>query len=148
MATTAPDKFRRRARRAYEWARLKAGAGKALPALLLTAVSGWLCHELGLSVVIGAALFALATGLAWSGRVAGRAASAGLKAGMAAFALPVAAFNSYFGPYCSTLTAMLLINGGVGVGVGVLLSVESARLESQRNVFLLLASVVTALSGM
>jgi hypothetical protein len=35
-----------------------------------------------------------------------------------------------------------------GVGVGILLSLESNRLQAQRNVFLLFASVVAALCGM
>ncbi|SRR5712692_4348450 len=146
MATTAPDKFRRRARRAYEWARLEAGAAKAWPALVLTAVSWWLCREPGLSVAIGAALFTLATGLIWYGRVFAQAACAGLKAGILAFAVPVVAFHPNFAG--SSLTAMLIINGGCGLGVGALLSIESTRLQIHRNVFLLFASVVAALSGM
>src|SRR6266851_735571 len=148
MAMTAADEFRQRARRAYEWGRLRHGAAKAWPALLLTAVSSWLCHEPGLSVAIGAGLFALATGLVWYGRIAAQAARAGLTAGMAAFAVPVAAFYWCSAPYCSTLTAMLIINGGCGLGIGVLLNIESTRLPTQRNVFLLFASVVAALSGM
>ncbi len=145
---TAPDEFRQRARRAYELGRLRHASVKAWPALLLTAISCWLCHEPGLSVAIGGGLFALATGLFWYGRIDGQAASAGLKAGMAAFAVPVVAFHSYFAPYCSSLTAMLIINGGCGLGVGVLLSIESTRLDVQRNIFLLFAGVVAALSGM
>jgi hypothetical protein len=145
---TAADKFLQRARRAYEWGRLRDGAVKAWPALLLTAVSWWLCHEPVLSVAIGAGLFALATGLFWYGRIAAQAASAGLKAGMAAFAVLVAAFHFYCAPNCSTLTALLIINGGCGLGVGLLLSVASTRLQTQRNVFLLFASIVAALSGM
>jgi len=145
---TAPDKLRQRGRRAYEWARLRNGAAKAWPALPLTTASYWLCHEPGLSLAIGAGLFALVTGLAWYGRIAARAASAGLRAGVGAFVVPVAAFHSYFAPDCCTLTAMLIVNGGCGVGVGILLSIESARLQTQRNVFLLCASAVAALCGM
>jgi hypothetical protein len=147
MAMTAPDEFRQRARRAYEWGRLRDGAVKAWPALLLTAVSWWLCHEPGLSLAIGTGLFAMATGLFWYGRIVTQATSAGLKAGMAAFAVLIAAFHFYCAPDC-TLTAMLIINGGCGLGVGLLLSFESTRLQTQRNVFLLFASIVAALSGM
>ncbi len=43
---------------------------------------------------------------------------------------------------------MLIINGGCGLGIGLLLSFESTRMQTQRNVFLLFASVVAALSGM
>jgi len=148
MAMIAPDKLRQRALRAYEWGRLRHAAVKAWPALLLTAISWRLCHEPGLSFVIGGSLFALATSLLWYGRVAARAANAGMKAGMVAFAVPVLAFHTYFAPDCCTLTAILLINGGCGLGVGVLLSIESAPLQIQRNVFLLFASVVASISGM
>jgi len=146
--TTAPDEFRQRARRAYEWGRLWRAALKSWPALLLTALSCWLCHETGLSVAIGAVLFALATGLLWYGRIGTQAASAGLKAGLGAFAVPVATFHSYFAPDCCTLTAMLIVNGACGLGVGILLSFESTRLQTERNVFLMFASVVAALCGM
>jgi hypothetical protein len=148
MAMIAPDKFRQRARRAYEWGRLRHAAVKAWPVLLLTAISWWLCHEPSLSPAIGASLFALVTGLFWYGRSAALAANAGMKAGMVAFAVPVLAFHSYFAPYCSTLTGMLLINGGCGLGVGVLLSIESAPLPIQRNVFLLFAGLVASICGM
>src|SRR5258708_12701775 len=116
MAMIAPDKLRQRALRAYEWGRLRPAAVKAWPALLLTAISWWLCHEPGLCFVIGGSLFALATSLLWYGRVVARAANAGMKAGMVAFAVPVLAFHSYFAPDCCTLTAILLINGVFGLG--------------------------------
>ena|SRR5258708_5937628 len=148
MAMTAPDKFRQRARRAYEWGRLWRAALKAWPALLLTAISGWLCHEVGLSVGIGTGLFAIATSLLWYGRIAAQAANAGLIGGLAAFAVPVAAYHSYFAPYCGTLIGMLIVNGGCGLGVGILLSIESTRLQTKRNVFLMFASGVAALCGM
>ncbi|HWX29921.1 MAG TPA: hypothetical protein VNZ53_21095 [Steroidobacteraceae bacterium] len=148
MAMTAPDKLRQRARLAYEWGRLWRAATKAWPAPVLTAISCWLCHEPGLSLSIGVGLLALATGLGWYGRTPAQAASAGMRAGIGAFAVPVAAFHSYFAPECCTLAAMLIVNGGCGVGVGVLLSLESTRLQSRRNVFLLWASAVAALCGM
>ena len=148
MAMTAPDKLPQRGRRAYEWGRLWRAAIKAWPALLSTAISCWLCHEQELSLAIGTGLFVLTTGLGWYGRTPAQAASAGLRAGMGAFAVPVIAFHSYFTPDCCTLTAMLIVNGSCGVGVGILLSLESARLQAERNVFLLFASVVAALCGM
>jgi hypothetical protein len=67
---------------------------------------------------------------------------------LAAFAIPVAAYHSYFAPYCGTLIGMLIVNGVCGFGVDILLSFESTRLHTGRNVFLLFASVVAALCGM
>jgi hypothetical protein len=148
MAMTGPADFQRRARRAYEWGRLRNAAARAWPALPLTALSSWLCHEPALSGVIGASLFALAAGLMWYGRMGSRAARAGLKTGIVAFAMPVLAFHSDFAPYCSTLSGMLTTNGAAGVVVGVLLSAESSRLHAQRDLFLALASAVAALCGL
>jgi hypothetical protein len=148
MAMTGPDEFERRARRAYEWGRLRYALTRAWPALPLTALSSWLCHEPWLSTIIGTGLFALAAGLIWYGQIAGRAASAGLRTGTVAFVIPVLAFESYFAPYCSTLSGMLIINGATGVVVGVLLSIESARLPAQRDLFLALASAVAVLCGL
>jgi hypothetical protein len=147
MATIGPDEFRRRAGQAYEWGRFRHAAAKAWPALPLTAVSSWLCHEPGLSVAIGVGLFTLLTGLVWYGRIATHAARAGLKAGMVAFAVPVVAFHAYPAP-CCPLSVLVIINGACGIGVGVLLSIESTRLQAHYNVFLLFASVVSTLCGM
>ncbi len=148
MAMTGAGDFQGRARRAYEWGRLRYAGARAWPALPLTLLSGWLCHEPRLSAMIGAGLFALSTGLVWYGRIGTRAASAGLKTGIVAFTMPVLAFHSYFAPYCSTLSGMLIINGAAGTIVGVLLSVESARLQAQRDLFLAWASAVAALWGL
>jgi hypothetical protein len=148
MAMTGADEFQRRARRVYELGRLRYALARAWPAVPLTALSSWLCHEPWFSTIVGAGLLVLAAGLTWYGRIAGRAASAGLKTGVVAFAIPVLAFQSYFAPYCSTLSGMLIINGATGVVVGVLLSIQSARLQTQRDLFLALASAVAALCGL
>jgi hypothetical protein len=148
MAMTGPDEFQRRSRRAYEWGRLRYAAAKAWPALPITVLSSWLCHEPALSALIGTSLFISLTALVWYGRVAANAASTGLKAGVGAFAVTVLGYHSLFATCCSTITAMLIINGGCGIGVGILLSIESARLQAQHNVFLALASAVAALCGM
>lgn len=145
---TAPDEVRQRARRAYEWGRLRHSLVKSWPALPLTALSCWLCHETGLSVALGVTLFAMTTALIWRGQIAAQAARAGLKAGIAAFAVPVVAFDSYLAPQCCTMASMLIVNAGCGLGVGILLSVQSSHLQAQRNIFLLSASVVAALCGM
>lgn len=146
MATIGPDDFRARARRAYEWGRLRHATVSAWPALLLASVSVWLCHETSLSAGIGAILFALLTGLVWYGPTTNHAARAGLRAGAIAFAVPVIVYASHLAP--NTLSTMLVVNGGCGIGVGLLLSVESVPLQAKRNVFLGCASVVATLCGM
>lgn len=146
MATMGPDDFRARARRAYEWGRLRHATVSAWPALLLAFASVWLCHETSLSAGIGATLFASLTSLVWYGPTTTHAARAGLRAGIMAFAVPVIVFSSHIAP--NTLSAMLVVNGGSGIGVGILLNIESVRLQTQRNLFLGCASVVATLCGM
>lgn len=146
MAMMAPDRFMGRARRAYEWSRVKHAALYSSVALVLTAVSSAVCQESTWSLAIGGGLFALATGLMWRGGVATRAARAGLKAGMLAFAVPVFIFHGFFDIHCGIET-ILIVNAIAGLGAGILLSIQSARLESQRNAFLLGAAPVVLLSG-
>lgn len=146
MAMIGPDRFMERARRAYELSRLKHAALHSSVALALTAISIAVCQESAWSFAIGGALFALATGLMWRGGVATRAARAGLKAGIVAFAVPIAVFHGYFGSRCG-IDTILIINALTGLGAGVLLSIQSARLEGRRNAFLLGAGPLVLLSG-
>ena len=146
MATTRPDKFRARARRAYEAGRLRHAAVSAWPAPFLAVISTWLCHEPGLSAGMGASLFAVLTGLVWYGPTSSRAARAGLRAGIWAFALPVVVFSFHLAPI--TLSTMVVVNGACGIGAGILLNMESTRLQTRRNLFLVCAGTVATLCGM
>jgi len=74
----------------------QAAAVKAWPALLLTSISWWLCHEPGLSFAIGGSLFALAIGLFWYG-VSGARSQCGNESRHGAFAVRVA-YHSYLPP--------------------------------------------------
>jgi hypothetical protein len=145
MATAGPDDFRVRARRAYEWGRLRHALARGSPAVLLTAASSGICHEPGKSVAIGAVLLALAAGLHWYGRAAAQAASAGMNAGLAAFALTVVAFHLYAHP---SHAEVLIINGSTGLAVGLWLSVASSRQAAHRDLFLLFSTAVATLCGM
>ena len=146
MATIGPDDFRERARRAYEWGRLRHATVSTWPALLLVFASLWLCHETSLSAGIGATLVALLTSLVCYGPTTTHAARAGLRAGIVAFAVPVIVYSLHSAP--NTLSTMLVVNGGCGIGVGILLSMASAPLQARRNLFLGCASVVATLCGM
>lgn len=146
MAMIAPDRLMARARRAYEWGRFRHAALRSSVALVLTAISIAVCQESAWSVAIGAVLFALATGLMWHGGVATRAARAGLKAGVLAFTVPIGVFHGYLGTHCGIET-VLIVNAITGVGVGVLLNIQSAPLEDRRNAFLFGAGPLVVLSG-
>lgn len=146
MAMIEPDRFIARARRAYEWGRFKHAARHSCVALVLTALSMAVCQESAWSAAVGGGLFALATGLMWRGGVATRAARAGLKAGILAFAVPISVFHGYLGTRCG-IDTVLIVNAVTGLAVGVLLSIQSARLEGRRNAFLLGAGPLVLLSG-
>jgi hypothetical protein len=144
MTMMRPAEFQVRARRVYELGRLRHGVLTAWPVPLLTALSIWWCRDVEFSLAIGTCLFALVTALVWHGRVAAQAARAGVGAGVLAFAGPVVAYHL---DMCGTPAAMLMINGLCGLGVGVLLSVQSFRLEVRGHVFLSWAAIVATLSG-
>jgi hypothetical protein len=146
MAMIAPDRFAMRAGRAYEWGRLKHAALQSSGVLLLTVISAAVCQESAWSLAIGGILFAMATGLLWRGRAAARACRAGLKAGALAFAVPIVVFHGYLGTRCG-LDTVLIVNALTGLTVGVLLSVQAARIAGRSEAFLLAAGVVAVLSG-
>ena len=144
MAKTESDSFAERARRAHELGRLRHALARSWPAAALAAISVGICHEPRQSAAIGTALIALTTVLIWYGRFATKAANAGLLAGLAAFALPVAAFQLNL---CPTKMQMLLINGVSGLAVGLLLSAASTLQGEHRDLFLLFSAMVAALCG-
>jgi hypothetical protein len=144
MAKTISDSFAARARRAYELGRIRLALAGSWRAAALAAISVGVCHEAGRSAAIGTVLIALTAVLIWYGRFATRAVNAGLLAGLAAFALPVASFQLNL---CPNDAQMLLINGLSGVAVGLLLSVASTRQVEHRDLFLLFSTMVAALCG-
>ncbi|HLI17641.1 MAG TPA: hypothetical protein VKV22_05130 [Rhodanobacteraceae bacterium] len=146
MTMIAPDRFIEHARRAYEWGRLEHAALQSSVALLLTAISVGVCRESAWSVAIGASLFVLATSLLWLGRTAARAARAGLRAGVLAFAIPIVVLHGYFGADCSIET-VLIVNALTGLVVGVLLSVQAMRLGGRCYAYLFGAGTLVILSG-
>lgn len=148
MAMEHPDLSLQRARRAYEWGRLRYAAIQSWPVPVLTAVSVVVCHEPALSLVIGGGLWLASLGFFFYGRVAARAAAAGLKAGMIAFILTLLGFYFLCDLFPNLATASLAIDGGIGLGTGLALSMASARMATRSNAFLALAGVIATPCGM
>lgn len=146
MAMTAPERLKAQVRCAYEWGRFRHAVLWSSMTLVLTGISVAVSRAGAWSVVIGGVLFLLTTVLMWYGGVATRAARAGLQGGVLAFAIPIGVFHGYLGAHAG-IAAVLTLNAITGVGMGILLSIRSARLQRRRNGFLLGAGTVVVLSG-
>ena len=112
---------RARARRAYEWGRLRRAALGVAPVLPLVAVAAWLSARPGTAWSFGLSAFALGTALLWVGREPQRAVLPGLAAGTVPLVLALCANRVHMcGPDgCSTLCMPACIAGGVAAGAGL-----------------------------
>ena len=144
----APNELFERARRAYEWSRLR----RALPAALWVApmmaatlaISG---PEQALRVAAGVVLALLVVVLAWRGGAAARAIGPGLVAGLAPLALPLVTRSMHLcGMHgCLMLCMPACIVGGVVGGVVVALAVR--HVSEGRWTFTLATAAIAALCG-
>jgi hypothetical protein len=144
----APNELYGRARRAYEWSRLR----RALPAAL------WVAPMLAATLAIGGpstairaaagiALALLIVFLAWRGGAAARAIGPGLVAGLAPLALPLVTRSMHLcGVHgCLMLCMPACIVGGVVGGLVVALAVR--HVSEGRVTFTLATAAVTMLCG-
>ena len=137
-----------RARRAYEWSRLRG----ALPAGL------WVVPMMAASLAIGGpgtwlraaagvALALLLVFLAWRGGAAGRAIGPGLVAGLAPLALPLITRSLHLCGIqgCMALCMPACIAGGI-VG-GLVVAWTTTRVTAGRATFTLAAAAIAMLAG-
>lgn len=140
----------RRARRAYERARLLDGALRATPFALVVAVVAASSDAPIWRLVVGGAA-ALAAALAfWRGQVLARAARAGALAALAPLAVPFAADALHRGCHCAALSpaACLLLCVGGGAIAGAVMAVLAAReREADRWRFASAAALMAAWLG-
>jgi hypothetical protein len=137
-----------RARRAYEWSRLKA----ALPATLWIApmIAATLAiggPAIGLRICAGLALVIVVLILAWRGGAAGRAIGPGLLAGLAPLAFPLMMRSMHLcGVHgCLMLCLPACIAGGMIGGLVVALTVR--RVSQGRVMFTLATLAIAMLCG-
>ncbi|MGE5048433.1 MAG: hypothetical protein ACM3PC_07710 [Deltaproteobacteria bacterium] len=136
-----------RARRAYEWGRVRASLRLA-PVVFAGAAAALACgRPLWSTCAVAGVLLPLALGLSIGGGTGGRAVIPGLVAGTVALACPVLMHtvgHACLGPACMTLGIPACIVGGAAAGA--LIASRAAREESGGR-FLVAALSVAGLMG-
>jgi hypothetical protein len=136
-----------RARRAYEWGRLRWSLRFA-PFVLVAAGAALACgRPLDLTCALSCALLPLAVGLTFAGGSAGRGVLPGLLGGSVALALPLLVRtlgHACFGPSCMALCLPACILGG---GVAGALIGAKARGEEHEAPFIISALLISGLTG-
>lgn len=112
----------RRARRKYEWARVRRAVLGFAPALFVVASAAFMNHRSSTALVLGAAMFVVGVGLLWYGRELRRAVLPGLAMGLLPLALALCASHmghACMGDRCMTLCVPACAVGGLGAGIGI-----------------------------
>src|SRR5713101_3077387 len=137
----------RRARRAYEAARLRRAVLAFAPILLLVTATALTGHRFGYTLAFGSALFALGVALLWYGLSAKQAVLPGVAAGLVPllFALCARQMNhACGGDHCLMFCVPACLAGGVIAGIVV----GSIGVRTRRGFgFWLAASGVCLLTG-
>ena len=145
-ANDLPMTLEARARRAYEWGRLRWSLRLVPPVLAASGVAVACGSSLSPTCALAAALLLLSLWLSFSGGAAGRAVMRGLLAGAVALACPVLLHtlgHACLGPSCMMLGIPSCIAGGAGAGL--LIASRAAREKGGR--FLLASVAVAGLLG-
>ncbi len=112
----------RRARRKYEWARVRRAMLGFAPSLFVVLVATLASQRPVSAIAFGAAVFAVGVGLLWYGRDFRGAVLPGLAIGLFPLALALCANHmghACMGGQCMTMCVPACIIGGMGAGVGV-----------------------------
>ncbi|MCY1080352.1 hypothetical protein [Archangium lansingense] len=149
MVSSEMVQLQRRARRAYEWGRLRAAMPGALYAVVLTVMAVLLQHGVRPSVlVLGGLLTLLCLGLGWWGRQWDRAVTPGLIAGLFPLLLPFVVSGAGHVCYtggCRAFCLMTCVGGGLAAGA--FLSLAALRLSEGRARFIFASGTVATLCG-
>jgi hypothetical protein len=149
MVSSEMVRLQRRARRAYEWGRLRAAVPGAMHAVGLTVLALVLEHRLKPSLLLVGSLLVLGClGLGWWGRQWGRAVAPGLLAGLIPLLLPFVVSGAGHVCYTGGCRAFCLATCvGGGLAAGAFLSFASLRIHEGRERFLLASGAVATLCG-
>lgn len=112
----------RRARRKYEWARVRRALLGFAPSLVIVVVATLASHRPSSAIAFGIAMFLLGAGLLWYGREFRRAVLPGLAMGVLPLALALCANHmghACMGDHCMTLCVPACTLGGAGAGLGI-----------------------------
>jgi hypothetical protein len=122
MASLDLARVRKKARTAYELARVRRAVVGFAPALLLVAVAALLARSLGDVAPFGCAMFVIGVVALWYGRDPKRAVLPGLLAGLVPFVLTLAAMRMghvCFGASCTNVCLAACTLGGLGAGFAI-----------------------------
>lgn len=146
MESTELAAFEQRARRKYEWARVRRALLGFSPALLVVVLALLGTKQPRSAAVFGIAMFAAGVSLLWYGRDARRGVLPGLALGVFPLALALCAnhFHSCHDGVCVSWCVPACTLGGLGAGIGVALIGRRARRSAG---YWLGASALTLLTG-
>lgn len=120
MDSTERSRLLRRARRAYEWARLQRALGGVSPLLVVLALAVGFSHRPASALWFGLAATTAAAFMLWYGRAPQKAVLPGIAAGLVPLALALCANHLHAcSGGCSSLCVPACALGGVAAGVAV-----------------------------
>lgn len=121
MDLTNLQAVEQRARRKYEWARVRRAVLGFSPALVVVAAAALNARHPGSAAAFGIAMFAAGVLLLWYGRDLRRAVLPGLALGMLPLVLALCAnhVHSCSGTMCMSWCVPACTVGGLGAGIGV-----------------------------
>jgi len=139
--------LRGRAKRAYEWGRLRRALGGSIPTLLVAGMVAALVREVSWPLVLGLALYLASVLLLWFGRSPGRSVLPGVVYGL--LPLTGGVIAKLHGHVCMGLscysTCMFYCVGG-GVLAGILVGRLASKSDSPTAVFMS-AAATSLLTG-
>lgn len=115
-------KLERRARRKYEWTRVRRAVLGFAPSLVVVVIAALANKHPSSALAFGAAMFVVGVALLWYGRDIRRAVLPGLAMGLLPLALALCANNvghACMGGECMTVCVPACTIGGLGAGIGV-----------------------------
>ncbi len=146
-----PRELARRARRAYERGRARAGLRRAVPFAALAALVGTTAPDIALTIALAATLAVAATAAYWRGGVLARASRAGLWAGLPPLMVPVVMRMLHHGcEACGgpSLRLCIAVCTSMGILGGIAMGMLAAREQPHDRVrFVATAAVFAAWSG-
>lgn len=147
MDSAELQRFERRARLQYEWARARRAVLGFVPAVALIALAASLTRRPGSALAFGALMFVSGAFLLWYGRDLKRAVLPGVVAGFVPLTLALGA--NRIGHFCTDEHCMMLcmpacLTGGVVAGLSIATLAHGTR-QSPR--FWVAASAVALLTG-
>jgi hypothetical protein len=147
MESAELEAFKRRARRAYEWSRVRRALWGFAPVMLIIAAATLLTKRPGSALAFGVTLFAFGVSALWYGRGAQRAVLPGLVLGLVPLALALCASqmnHMCMGDACMAVCMPACTAGGLIAGLGMAIFGYRQRQGAR---YWLTASAIALLTG-